>query len=146
MANEFLTTPFLLRAVAWSKSGVIASISPDGKSVQVRVPRADPADGSWVLGEPTTIDLITATSSNPIVHLAWAPTTAHELAVIDATGRVAIVAFTGALNRPYPTRKWDDDHVDDLHAVVGCFWLNLASQHKNVSSNEVSELSWGPPL
>ncbi|ROT36946.1 mediator of RNA polymerase II transcription subunit 16 [Sodiomyces alkalinus F11] len=126
-----LRTRGCCQAIAWSKSGVIASISPDGKSVQARVPRADPADGSWALSEPTTIDLITATSSNPIVHLAWAPTAAHELAVIDATGRVAIVAFTGALNRPYPTRKWDDDHVDDLHAVVGCFWLNLASQHKN---------------
>ncbi|KAL2756219.1 hypothetical protein ACRALDRAFT_1042669 [Sodiomyces alcalophilus JCM 7366] len=128
---DVLRTRGCCQAVAWSKSGVIASISPDGKSVQVRTPRADPADGSWALGEPTTIDLITATPFNPIVHLAWAPTTAHELAVIDSTGRVAIVAFSGALNRPYPTRRWDDDHFDDLHTVVGCFWLNLASQHKN---------------
>ncbi|KAF3355513.1 Putative protein transport protein Sec61 subunit gamma [Verticillium dahliae VDG1] len=119
------------QGIAWSKSGTIASISPDGRSVQVRYLRADPKTGSWGLSEPTTVDAITASPSTPIVHLAWAATSSNELAVIDAAGRVAILAFSVSLNRPFLTRKWDADHVDDLHAIAGCFWLPLASQHKN---------------
>ncbi|KAM0322887.1 hypothetical protein ACHAQA_009229 [Verticillium albo-atrum] len=126
-----LRTRGCAQGVAWSKSGTIASISPDGRSVQVRYLRADPADGSWGLSEPTTVDAITASPSTPIVHLAWAATSSNELAVIDAAGRVAILAFSVSLNRPFLTRKWDADHVDDLHAIAGCFWLPLASQHKN---------------
>lgn len=113
----------------------MASVTPDGKSVQVRLLRADPADGNWGLSEPTTVDSITASTSNPIVHLAWAGTNNHELAVIDAAGRVAILAFSIYLNRPFINRKWDLDHVEDLHAIVGCFWLNLAQQQKNVSKS-----------
>ncbi|KAG7125023.1 Mediator of RNA polymerase II transcription subunit 16 like protein [Verticillium longisporum] len=119
------------QGIAWSKSGTIASISPDGRSVQVRYLRADPKTGGWGLSEPTTVDAITASPSTPIVHLAWAATISNELAVIDAAGRVAILAFSVSLNRPFLTRKWDADHVDDLHAIAGCFWLPLASQHKN---------------
>ena len=101
--------------------------------MQVRLLRADPVDGNWGLSEPTTVDSITASSSNPIVHLAWAGTNNQELAAIDASGRVAILAFSMYLNRPFVHRKWDGDHVEDLQAIVGCFWLNLAQQ-KNVSS------------
>ncbi|EEY18336.1 mediator of RNA polymerase II transcription subunit 16 [Verticillium alfalfae VaMs.102] len=119
------------QGIAWSKSGTIAYISPDGRSVQVRYLRADPKTGGWGLSEPTTVDAITASPSTPIVHLAWAATSSNELAVIDAAGRVAILAFSVSLNRPFLTRKWDADHVDDLHAIAGCFWLPLASQHKN---------------
>lgn len=119
--------------MAWSKFGTIASVSADGKSVQVRLLRASPVDGSWGLSEAYTVEPITATASNPIVHLAWAGTSNHELAVIDAAGRVVILAFSIALNRPFLNRRWDTDHVEDLHAIVGCLWLNLASQHKNVS-------------
>ncbi|KAM0276145.1 hypothetical protein ACHAQH_007033 [Verticillium albo-atrum] len=125
------------QGIAWSKSGTIASISSDGRSVQVRYLRADPKTGSWGLSEPTTVDAITASPSTPIVHLAWAATSSNELAVIDAAGRVAILAFSVSLNRPFLTRKWDADHVDDLHAIAGCFWLPLASQHKNISHVEL---------
>ncbi|KAM0626137.1 hypothetical protein ACHAPW_008456 [Verticillium nonalfalfae] len=125
------------QGIAWSKSGTIAYISPDGRSVQVRYLRADPKTGGWGLSEPTTVDAITASPSTPIVHLAWAATSSNELAVIDAAGRVAILAFSVSLNRPFLTRKWDADHADDLHAIAGCFWLPLASQHKNVRASSL---------
>ncbi|KAF6814593.1 mediator of rna polymerase ii transcription subunit 16 [Colletotrichum sojae] len=121
-----LRTRGCCQGVAWSKSGVIASISADGRSLETRFIRSHPDDGEWGLSEPTKIDLITTSPSSHIVHLAWASTASPELAVIDATGRVSILTFSMNLNRPFATRKWDQDPVDDLHAVVGCYWLALA--------------------
>jgi len=34
------------------------------------------------------------------------------------------------INRPYQVRSWDNDPVDDLHAVVGSYWLPLVPQNK----------------
>jgi mediator of RNA polymerase II transcription subunit 16, fungi type len=59
-----------------------------------------------------------------MVHLAWAPTSLPELAVIDAVGRVMILNFVTNVNAPAIARRWDNDSVDDLHAVVGSYWLN----------------------
>lgn len=70
----------------------------------------------------------------PITHLAWAPTATPDLAVIDSVGRVTILTFSISLNRPYLTRRWDADQVDDLHAVVGCYWLPLMPQSKQVGT------------
>jgi mediator of RNA polymerase II transcription subunit 16, fungi type len=67
------------------------------------------------------------------VHLAWATTTSPELAIIDALGRVAILTFSIALNRPFSVRRWEADLVDDLHAVVGAYWLSLVPQGRQVS-------------
>jgi mediator of RNA polymerase II transcription subunit 16 len=46
-----------------------------------------------------------------------------DLAVIDALGRLTLLGFSIANNQPYPVRRWETDVVDDLHAVVGCYWL-----------------------
>ncbi|KAI8264906.1 hypothetical protein K4K56_005253 [Colletotrichum sp. SAR 10_98] len=116
--------------VAWSRSGAIASVSPDGRSLETRFLRSHPDNGEWGLSEPTKVELVSTNPSSPIVHLAWASTASPELAVIDATGRVSILTYSINLNRPFATRKWDHEPCDDLHAVVGCYWLALAPQSK----------------
>lgn len=88
--------------------------------------RAHPATGSWGLSEPTTTELVKGTIANPLVHLEWSPTSTPELAVFDSVGRVLIINFPVCLNSPYANRKWDDDAVDDLNAIVGCHWLPVA--------------------
>ncbi|KAK1776186.1 mediator complex subunit 16-domain-containing protein [Copromyces sp. CBS 386.78] len=112
------------QAIAWSRQGTIASITKDGRSVEFRFLRCRPEDAGWELSEPyvySTAVIPMHTTAGPIVHLAWSNT--HELAVVDAVGRITILNLTIMLNRPFITRKWDGDPVDDLHAVVGCYWL-----------------------
>jgi mediator of RNA polymerase II transcription subunit 16, fungi type len=116
------------QSVAWSKAGTVASITPDGRNVEFRFLRAHPDDGSWQLSEPTPCELVAGTESFPLVHLTWAGTGAPEIAVFDSAGRVTILAFSLTLNRPFLVRKWDADPIDDLNAVVGCYWLSLMPQ------------------
>ncbi|KAJ6786797.1 hypothetical protein PWT90_03847 [Aphanocladium album] len=121
-----LRTRGCCQTVAWSRAGTIASISADGLSLELRMLRAHPSNGSWGLSEPTTTDLIKGTVANPLVHLEWSPTTTPELAIFDSAGRVMIMNFPVTLNSPYASRKWDNDSVDDMNAIVGCHWLPVA--------------------
>jgi len=117
-------TECLIRSIAWSKSGTIASISPDSCSVQVSFLRADPSDGCWGLSQPSTFDRLTATPSNPIVHLAWSEASPPQLAVIDSIGQVAILTFSETLNDPTISRRWDGEYLPaGNNEVVGCVWL-----------------------
>ncbi|KAK7449381.1 RNA polymerase II Mediator complex subunit Sin4 [Colletotrichum acutatum] len=138
-----LRTRGCCQGVAWSRSGSIASVSPDGKTLEARFLRSHPDNGDWGLSEPTKVDLISINPSSPIIHLAWASTASPELAVIDATGRVAILTYSITLNRPFATRKWDHDPSDDLHAIVGSYWLPLAPQSKQMfwaqNNNKIEE-------
>jgi mediator of RNA polymerase II transcription subunit 16 len=118
--------------IAWSRAGTIASISPDGKSVEFRFLRCHPQNGSWQLSEPTTCDIVSGSDSAPLVHLAWAPNLTPELAIIDSVGRVIFISFPFTLNRPFLSRKWEGE-PNDLHAVVGCYWLNLSPHGRQVS-------------
>lgn len=119
-----LTT--VLRTIAWSKTGTIASVLPGGQSLELRYIRANPKDGTWGLSEPTPFTPWPNLAGGPIVHLSWSPTnSSSELAIIDAVGRVLIFTFGANLNRPSLIRRWDTDPVDDLHAVVGTYWLNV---------------------
>ncbi|XP_044724698.1 mediator complex subunit 16 domain-containing protein [Hirsutella rhossiliensis] len=118
------------QAVAWSRLGTIASLTPDGQSLKLRFLRCHPETGEWDLSEPTTAELIKGSPAIPMVHLEWSAANTPDLAVIDAVGRVTIAAFPNALNRPFVTRKCDNDPVDDRHAVVGCHWLPVVSPQK----------------
>lgn len=111
------------QSVAWSRSGTIASLTPDGQNIQLRFLRCEPENGSWELSDPTICEAIKGTPTIPLVHLEWSSTTSPDLAVVDAIGRVAIASFPITLNHPFITRRWDADAVDDSHAVVGSFWL-----------------------
>lgn len=120
----------VLRRIAWSNMGTIASISPDGLSVQARFLRANPENGVWGLSEPTTFYRINAAQSNPIVHLAWSETDKPHLAVIDYHGRVDIFSVGPALNSHALRRARESDNVCDYGGVVACHWLQPASRQK----------------
>lgn len=125
---------YIYRGLAWSRQGTIASISKDGQSVDLRCLRAHPKDGTWGLSEPTECPLLTPTVPGcPITHLAWSTTSAPELAIIDSVGRVTILPFSLTLNHPSIGRRWDADMTEDLHSVVGCYWLPLIPQSRQVS-------------
>lgn len=122
--------------IGWSKQGTIAAISDDGQSIDLRYLRADPENATWGLSEPTSYTQFssattpTTFSGGPIVHLAWAATVHPELAVIDSVGRISILSFSVSLNYPYPLRSWEADPIDDLNAVVGCYWLPGSPSNK----------------
>ncbi|KAK8872909.1 RNA polymerase II mediator complex subunit Sin4 [Apiospora arundinis] len=123
------------QGLAWSKSGTIASIAPDGQSLDLRYIRAHPKDATWGLSEPTRCTVSTNLSGGPIVHISWAPTQTSELAVIDAAGRVMILNFSTNLNKMHPpSRRWEADPLDDLHAVVGTYWMNPMPSHRGVGN------------
>ncbi|KAI0128050.1 RNA polymerase II mediator complex subunit Sin4 [Hypoxylon sp. NC0597] len=110
------------QGVAWSKTGTIASITPDGQQLQLRYIRADNKDAVFSLSEPTTFTPWASLPGGPLVHLTWGPVNS-ELAVIDAVGRVLILSFHVNLNRPMLSRKWDSDPLDDSQSIVGTYWL-----------------------
>lgn len=114
--------------------------------MELRFLRCHPEAATWDLSEPTLYPFPSATASNPIVHLAWAATHNPELAVVDLSGRVAILSFSMNLNRPFPSKKWDVDQVDSLDTVVGSYWLSLIPQNKQMSeaSSWLSGERWSP--
>ncbi|KAI1337449.1 RNA polymerase II mediator complex subunit Sin4 [Xylariaceae sp. FL0016] len=111
------------QGISWSKQGTIASIAADGQNLHLRYLRADPKDASWALSEHRAYAPSANFIGGPIVHLTWSPANS-DLAVIDIVGRVTILNFNNELNRPMLHRSWDGDPVDDLHSVVGTYWLN----------------------
>ncbi|RSL56616.1 hypothetical protein CEP53_006736 [Fusarium sp. AF-6] len=118
------------QTVSWSRTGTIASITPDGQSLELRYLRRSTDDGSWDLSEPTTCQYVKGSPAVPLVHLVWATTSSPDLAVIDAVGRVSIVSFSISLNHPFLQRKWDTDPVDDVHAAVGAYWLGITPSNQ----------------
>ncbi|ORY62102.1 RNA polymerase II mediator complex subunit Sin4 [Pseudomassariella vexata] len=122
------------QGLAWSKSGTIASISPDGQSLDLRYLRAHPKDATWSLSEPTSCTPWQGPLVGPLAHLSWAPTPNPQLAVIDSVGRVLILNFSPNLNRPSTARRWETDAVDDLNAIVGTYWLNTMPAHKGMAN------------
>ncbi|KAK5652559.1 hypothetical protein OQA88_10320 [Cercophora sp. LCS_1] len=130
------------QAIAWSRQGTIASVTKDGTSIDLRFLSCHPDNGSWDLSAPTPCNIPSPSPGGiPISHLAWAPTSSPELAVIDAVGRISILSFSITLNRPYFSRRWDSDPTDDLHAVVGCYWVPLL-----VPSNRQYHVMHGPAV
>lgn len=103
-------------------------------SLELRYLRAHPRDGTWGLSDARTWSSREGLLGGPIVHLSWAPTSISELAIVDAVGRVAILNFMTNLNSPSLVRRWDSDPVDDLHAVVGSYWLNTTPMVKGLVS------------
>ncbi|KAH6719322.1 mediator of RNA polymeras-like protein II transcription subunit 16 [Leptodontidium sp. MPI-SDFR-AT-0119] len=114
------------QSIAWSKWGSIASIASNGSALELRNLRCHPDDGMWALSEPTvTPNFSSSLDGGPLKHISWSPT-GTDLAVIDAAGRVTILSVFSSINKPSLSRPCQVDPADDLHGVVGSFWLNQA--------------------
>ncbi|KAM7194311.1 RNA polymerase II mediator complex subunit Sin4 [Rhypophila sp. PSN 637] len=140
---EELRTRGCCQGIAWSRQGTIASISKDGKSIDLQFLQCRPDNGDWELSEPYSCSNSLSPPVGLITHLAWSPISSPELAVIDTVGRISILTFSIHLNRCHSIRKWDTDHVDDLQAVVGCYWLPLALSPTRYHYN-YGPASWRP--
>jgi hypothetical protein len=114
-------------------------VGKDGRTIDLRFLRCRPRDGTWELSESNGWPAFPhAPAGAPITHLAWAVTSSPELAVIDAVGRISILSFSITLNHPYLVKKWHADTADDLHAVVGCYWLPLALINRQASGLDLT--------
>ncbi|KAN0117358.1 mediator of RNA polymerase-like protein II transcription subunit 16 [Hyaloscypha variabilis] len=119
------------QGIAWSKWGSIAAIASNGAALELRNLRCHPENGTWALSEPTvTPNFSSALDGGPLKHLSWSPT-GSDLAVIDAAGRITILAVFSSLNKPSLSRTCGGDPADDLHGIVGCYWLNIAPYPPN---------------
>lgn len=95
--------------------------------MEVRNLRCHPDDGTWALSAPVlTSDVSISAEGGPLKHLSWSPN-GSDLAAIDAAGRVTILSVFSTLNKPTLSRLGQVDPSDDLHAVVGSYWLNLST-------------------
>lgn len=95
--------------------------------MEVRNLRIHPDDGAWALSVPlVTPNFSNSMEGGPLKHLSWSPN-GSDLAAIDAAGRVTILSVFSTLNKPTLSRVGQGDPSDDLHAVVGSYWLNLTT-------------------
>ncbi len=128
LASNILLTPS--RAIAWSKWGCLASITPDGAGLEFRNPRCHPRDGGWDLSDPTIFPQVTPSlDGGPLRHVCWSPN-GSDLAAIDSSGRVSILTLANSLNKPNLVRSSQIDPTEDIHSVVGAYWLNLFPIHQ----------------
>ncbi|KAK3694565.1 mediator complex, subunit Med16 [Podospora appendiculata] len=129
------------QGIAWSRQGTIASISKDRRSVELRFLSCRPGNGVWELSAPfpSSVHPLTPPAAQ-VVHLTWSATSSSELAIIDDVGRISIMNCSITINKLHTVRKWDIDPVDDLHAVVGCYWLPL------IPPNRQYNIMYGPAV
>ncbi|OAL70354.1 hypothetical protein A7D00_5320 [Trichophyton violaceum] len=111
--------------IAWSRTGAIAYIAPDGSKAFLRNLNCSPEDGKWSLSDGDHEHPITeAQTGHTLVHLAWnEPGT--DLAVVDSCGRISIVGMSIGLNVLIQSRPPALDPDDDGNQPVGLMWLAL---------------------
>ncbi|OCL01533.1 hypothetical protein AOQ84DRAFT_443946 [Glonium stellatum] len=121
--------------IAWSKSGCVASITPDGRGVNLRPFFRNSSDGKWILGEEIPLKLPQAHEDFPFVHISWGHI-GTDLAVLDAAGRIFVFTSIFALGRMVMTRAPAMDQEDEMGAVIGMHWLSIIPHHSK------SQIAW----
>lgn len=110
------------RKLAWSNTGSIAQISPDGSRVTFRA-MVHSKTGAWAISHASK-HAIEAPAGRIFVHIQFNGI-GIELAIADDAGVVHMYTLTGALSRMAPavsgklSRK-TTDHA--MNAVVGLHW------------------------
>lgn len=113
----------VLRKLAWSNTGTIASVTPDGLSINLRHLQCHPEDGRWALSKEVSVEQVTSTHRNQqLTHVRWSHP-GNELAVLDQSGKVSIFNIAMAMNKVHLARPADADQEDDLGEIVGMQWL-----------------------
>ncbi|KAF2276186.1 uncharacterized protein EI97DRAFT_433591 [Westerdykella ornata] len=119
----------LSRKIAWSNTGCVASISPDGYAVYLRVFLRDPLTRAWSLGNETQLDFNNETGTFQFVHLSWSRL-GNDLVVVDTAGRVFLFTCQMVLGRMVPTRVETTQSESELDVVVGMHWLSIIPYEK----------------
>ncbi|KAK7727014.1 Mediator of RNA polymerase II transcription subunit 16 [Botryosphaeria dothidea] len=113
--------------IAWSKSGCVASITRDGRGVNLRAFQRNPTDGKWVLGDEAPLQIPSVHEEFPLVHVSWGHL-GVDLAVVDAAGRILVYTAAQAADRMKLSREPFSDHESESNALVGLHWLPVAPQ------------------
>jgi mediator of RNA polymerase II transcription subunit 16 len=120
--------------------GGIASISTDAKSIDQYVMIRNVKNGSWSLSKPVALWPQLA-DSHHIVHVAW-NFIGTELAVVDSSGGVSIFQSTSSsLGQMQSKRSGLNDHISDLHTIVGLHWLTVSNYIQKVGPCDFPSLS-----
>ncbi|KAF2088775.1 hypothetical protein K490DRAFT_63988 [Saccharata proteae CBS 121410] len=113
--------------IAWSRSGCVATITRDGRGVNLRAFQRNPADGKWILGEESPLQIPPVHDEFPLVHVSWGHL-GVDLAILDAAGRVLIFTNNFALDRMHMTRDNVMDQEVETGTIVGLHWLPVFPQ------------------
>ena len=133
--------PFVLtlfRKIAWSKSGCVANITPDGNGINLRVFSRDPITGKWDLGKETALDVPHALDSLPFVHLSWSHL-GNDLAIMNAAGHVMIYSCAMVLDRMTLMRADSIPQDAEMDSVVGMHWLAILPYEQKVGSDPCNQ-------
>ncbi|KAL0261020.1 Mediator of RNA polymerase II transcription subunit 16 [Diplodia seriata] len=117
--------------ISWSKSGCVASITRDGRGVNLRAFQRNPVDGKWILGDEAPLHIPSVHEEFPLVHVSWGHL-GVDLAVVDAAGRILVYTAAQAADRMKLSREPFSDHESESNALVGLHWLPVAPQQVKV--------------
>ncbi|PPJ54153.1 hypothetical protein CBER1_01040 [Cercospora berteroae] len=112
--------------LAWSNTGSIAQVAPDGSHIAFRAMVRHRKTGAWTISEPSK-HIIEAPSGRKFVHVEFNGL-GIELAVIDSAGVVHMHTLTGALSKMMPAAGGELSRKSashELNVVVGLHWLPL---------------------
>ncbi|KAL1644776.1 Mediator of RNA polymerase II transcription subunit 16 [Diplodia intermedia] len=121
--------------ISWSKSGCVASITRDGRGVNLRAFQRNPVDGKWILGDEAPLHIPSVHEEFPLVHVSWGPL-GVDLAVVDAAGRILVYTAAQAADRMKLSREPFSDHESESNALVGLHWLPVAPQQVKTHSQQ----------
>lgn len=119
------------RKISWSKSGCVASITRDGRGVNLRAFQRNPVDGRWILGDEAPLHIPSVHEEFPLVHVSWGHL-GVDLAVVDAAGRILVYTAAQAADRMKLSREPFSDHESESNALVGLHWLPVSPQQVKV--------------
>lgn len=117
----------------------MASITRDGRGVNLRAFQRNPTDGKWVLGDEAPLQIPSVHEEFPLVHVSWGHL-GVDLAVVDAAGRILVYTAAQAADRMKLSREPFSDHESESNALVGLHWLPVAPQQVKVSAQ--FRISW----
>ncbi|KAF4540499.1 Mediator complex subunit Med16 [Lasiodiplodia theobromae] len=113
--------------ISWSKSGCVASITRDGRGVNLRAFQRNPVDGRWILGDEAPLHIPSVHEEFPLVHVSWGHL-GVDLAIVDAAGRILVYTAAQAADRMKLSREPFSDHESESNALVGLHWLPVSPQ------------------
>ena len=130
------------RKLAWSNTGSIARISPDGLKVTFRVFVEDPKTGAWAPGKESPHP-IHASNGSHFVHVQFS-NLGHDLAVVDDVGLVHMFIAPTGLGRMHASTTdfaYDRAGRSGNDAVAGLHWLSVWPGEFKVSNIRIRQVS-----
>jgi hypothetical protein len=112
------------RKLAWSNTGSVARISPDGLKVTFCVCVENPKTGAWVPGKESPHP-IHAPDGSRFVHVQFSPI-GHDLVVVDEVGSTHMFLGPTGLGRMHVSNSdfgFDRTGRSSNDAVAGLHWL-----------------------